>query len=41
MWEKITGLFSDDPDTLATANSANKSANQNQPGSTDPAAPIE
>jgi outer membrane protein assembly factor BamE len=41
MWEKITGLFSDDPDTLATASSANKSANQNQSGSTDPAAPIE
>ncbi len=41
MWEKITGLFSDDPDTLAAASAANKSANPNQSGTNNPAAPVE
>ena len=41
MWEKITGLFSDDPDTLAAASNANKPTDQNQPGANDPAAPVE
>lgn len=40
MWEKITGLFSDSPDTLA-ASTANKATNQDQSGANDPAAPVE